>query len=594
MAMELIRFAGAMVVLLLPGIWVARAFRLGENFLERVAVGSSVGIALAVYLASVVSHVDLRGFYFLWGLVAISAGIFWVRALRARAENGDVAAQVWVGLVLVAVGVIQFAIALPRELPAGFLDPRFHLILAREIQLSHHAIDRWPFIDVGLNYPIGSHILLAVISGISGLPVDAVFRLLIPLLNVLTTAQVFVLARRVWGRPMAGVFSAAIYGLWAWDGGIDYFRWGGLPNQMGMLLLIAMLAIWLGDASRVKVGAMSICCAGMILVHHHVMVVAAVILFGLIAWQMLARKAWKELSIACLAAVVLDLFFLVPFGMKAGSFHSTGMLRLGEPVEAVSAIPKGLGYAITVVGVIGIVLGVMKRISRHSLLIVPVVALVVMYICGEYIIPAIVGIGERGTFFTPSRFLADLNYFLAVIAGGAVWYFQTRVRAAPAIVLIFVLGAALFDWNNWVDMVVRLYDPPTGFLAACEWVQEHTPENAIVNDPQSWMATWTTYLCWRQGSVVPLPISEPAANYHPAATWIPDLLAGKRSPEPADLTIVAIEDLRSYTGGPILWSDGSGYLVVQEWPTTTSSSSGVDMPGQKLPGLGQSSGPALR
>jgi hypothetical protein len=594
MAMELIWFACAAAVILLPGIWLARGCLLGENLVERVATGASLGIALAVYLASAASHVDLRGFYILWPAVAIVSAIVCLRSLRKRSENSDAAAQVWVGLILAAVGVIQYAIALPRELPAGFLDPRFHLILARQIQLTHHAIDRWPFAGVGLNYPIGSHVLVSVMSDFSGLPVHTVFKDLIPLLDVLTTAQIYVLARRVSGQSIVGVYSAAIYGLWAWDGGIDYFRWGGLPNQLGMLMFIAMLSIWLGRKSYARIGAMWVCCAAMILVHHHVMVVGGVILLLLIVWQMVAGKAWKDLAGACLGGVVIDLFFVVPYLMKASSFHSTGILSTGEPALSVSSIPKSLGYAISVVGLIGITLCIAKRIPRHPLLMVAPVALLVMYVCGEYVIPMIVGSGETGAFLTPSRFLSDLNYFLAIFAGCAVWFFQSRLRFATAIALIVLLFGALLDWQNWVDMAVRLYEPPKGFMAACTWIGENTPDSTVVVDPDNWTSTWTTYLCWRQGAVVPMPISEPVADYHRAAAWIPDVLSGQRKPEPADLVIVAIQDSRSYTGGPILWSDGSGYAVVQEWPTTTSSSSGADTPGPKPPGLQPNSGPTSR
>jgi hypothetical protein len=594
MAMELIRFLGAAAVILLPGIWLARGLLLGENLLERCAIGSSLGLALAVYLASVVSHFDLRGFYLVWGVVFIASGIFWGLSLRKRAENLNVAAQVWMVMILGVVGVIQFAIALPRELPAGFLDPEFHLILARQIQISRHAIDQWPFAGVGLNYPIGSHVLVAVMSNISGLGVHTVFKDLIPLLAVLTTGQIYVLARRVMGQPMVGVYSAAIYGLWAWSGGIDYLRWGGLPNQLAMMFFIATLAIWMGGGwSYAKIGAMMVCCAAMILVHHHVMIVGGIILLLLMVWQMIWGRPWKELAIAGMA-LLLDSFFVVPYLMRLQSFHSTAMVGGGEAVTGIAEIPGMLGYAIAIVGVVGVVLCAARKIPANSLIYIGTISLVVMYVCGEYVVPGIIGRAETATFFTPSRFLADLNYFLAMFAGGAVWYFQSRWRIAPAVALIFVFGAALADWRNWVSLEVRLYEPPAGFVAACEWVREHARENTIVVDADEWTKDWTTYLSWREGAVVPMPISEPVEDYHAAATWIGDVVAGRRKPEPADLVIVAIEDSRSYTGGPILWSDGSGYVVVQEWPTTTSSSLGAGTPGRKPRGQEQSSGPTSR
>jgi len=141
------------------------------------------------------------------------------------------------------VGVTRFAIALPLVLPPGTLDPTFHLVLARQIQISHHAIDHWPFAGIPLNYPTGSHVLVVVLSALAGLPLHTTFKDFIPLLGVLTTGQIYVFARRVTASPLTALYSAAIYGLWAWYGSIDYFRWGGLPNELAMLLFLAMLSI---------------------------------------------------------------------------------------------------------------------------------------------------------------------------------------------------------------------------------------------------------------------------------------------------------------------------------------------------------------
>lgn len=76
MAMELVRFLGGALVLFVPGIWLARALSLGENFLEQCAIGCSLGLAMAVYLASVLSHFDLHWFYPAWAvLVLVCAGV---------------------------------------------------------------------------------------------------------------------------------------------------------------------------------------------------------------------------------------------------------------------------------------------------------------------------------------------------------------------------------------------------------------------------------------------------------------------------------------------------------------------------------------
>jgi hypothetical protein len=570
MAMELVRFLGGVLVLLVPGIWLARGLSLGQNFLERCATGCSLGLAFGVIVGSIVGHFDLRAFGFVWGAVALVCFGIGVKSLGRKAAGGDVATQIWMALVLLLVGVIQFAIALPHVLPPSSFDPRFHLILARQIQLTHHVIDRWPFIGIGLNYPTGSHVLVAVLSNISGLAVHTVFKDLIPLLEVLTTAQIYVLARRVSGDARLGLYSAAIYGLWAWDGSIDYFRWGGLPNQLGMLLFIAMLSEWSGGEIRLgrkaKIFVMAVCCAGMILVHHHVMVVAAIILAVIIWWRIVRGEEWKSLAIAGVGAMVIDGFFLAKYLGRVGGFGSTGILTGGEPASALTAIPRGLGYTLTVFAVIGILLCVLKKTPRYAVVIIASAALVVMFVLGEYLIPGIVGRYRPmvGTFFTPSRFLADLNYFLPIFAASALLFVQRKLGGSAVLALGVLVIAPLGDWSNWRGMG-DLFEPSAPFREACEWIQKNTPADAIVDDSDPWTHTWTTYLCWRAGSVVPIPISEPA-DYESVGARIADILSGRRAPDSADMEIVAIEGLDSYTGQPILWSDKSGLLVVREWP----------------------------
>ena len=599
MAIELIRFLSAALILLVPGIWLARGLSLGQNFLERCATGCSLGLALAAIVGSIVGHFDLRAFAFVWAAVALLCFGVWLKGLRRKVAGGELATQIWMALVLLAVGLIQFAIALPRVLPAGFFDPRFHLILARQIQLTHHVIDRWPFVGIGLNYPTGSHVLIVLLSNISGLAVHTVFKDMIPLLGVLTTAQIYVLARRISGDSRLGLCSAGIYGLWAWDGSLDYFRWGGLPNQLAMLLFIAMLSEWPGAGFRAgrhaQIFVMAVCCAGVILVHHHVMVVTAIILAAMIGWRMARGEEWKSLAIAGLGAVIIDAFFLVKYVGRIRGFGSTGIFDSGEPGLPLASIPKTLGYVLTGFAVVGILLCVLKKTPRYGVVIVASSALVVMFVLGEYLIPVIVGQYRpmAGTFFTPSRFLADLNYFLPIFAASSLLCLQRRLRGAAILPFIVVLIGPLTDWANWRGMG-NLFEPPRPFLAACQWIGEHTPPNAIVDDSDGWTRTWTTYLCWREGSVVPMPISEPLADYHGAAGRIANLLAGKPEPDLANREIVAIVSRDSYTGQPILWSDASGVLVVQEWPITTSSSSEVGMPARKLPGRAPGSGAASR
>jgi xanthosine utilization system XapX-like protein len=643
MAMELVRFLGGALILLVPGICLARVLSLGQNVLERCAIGSSLGLAMAVYLASAVSQIDLRWFYPIWWIFTLVCIAWRLKFLRRPTSNAEKAAQIWMVLVLLAVGATRYAIALPLVLPPGTLDPSFHLILARQIQILHHAIDHWPFAGIPLNYPTGSHVLVVVLSVLAGLPLHTTFKDLIPLLGVLTTAQIYVFARRVSDGPLTALYAAAIYGLWAWFGSNDYFRWGGLPNELAMLLFLAMLSI---DAAssvhllpRISPSpctqgegrgggrtstdpqnphpdpppeykgrgggglaecvtnpslatiAMAICFASMVLVHHHVMVVASVILLFIVLWQMCAKRPWRLLAAAGVGGAVLDAFFLVPYAAHFSTFHSTGMAAGGEDILPLLRLPAEFGYALVAGAIVGIALCLARKVRCHPMVAIASFSLAGMFVIGEDVIPMVLGAMHRPAFafFTPSRFLSDLNYFLPIFAAGAVAYFQRQFRVRSWICIFFVMVAPIADAQHWIAMA-KLSDPPPQFLQACDWIQHNTPPDTIVDN----VGVWATYLCWRKTALIGLPVSEPLSDYHPELERIGGILSGQIPPDSPDLIIVAMRAAHSYNAQPVLWRDQVGDAVILEWPITTSSSSAAVTPARRPPGPHPGSGPTSR
>jgi hypothetical protein len=567
MAMELIRFLAGILVVLIPGICLARYFSLGNNFLERCTNGSSLGLALAVYLASAASHVDLRWFYPLWGCFALVAVVAWITSLRRPVSSGESGTQVWMLVVLLLVAVSRFALALPQQLPPGSLDPTFHLILIKKIQIAQHSISDWsPFADVKLNYPTGSHVLIVVLAAMARLPLHTTFKDLIPFLGILTTAQIYVFARAAINKPSIALYSAAAYGLWAWYGSIDYFRWGGVPNELGMLMFMAMLSLWLERPRRAGLIAMAVLYASAVLAHHHLMVVSGAILLFLIVREFFGDKqgaSWKSLAIPIAAAILLDAFFLAPYAMRIGSLHSTGIVSGGEYILPLSSLPREFGYVLALLATVGIFLCVARKVYCPPIVAIPSFALAIMFIIGEDVIPLTLRAMHRDafTFFTPSRFLGDLNYFLPIFAGIAVWFVAEKIRIPQWITMLLVFAASLADWNQWKFMADLDVLPPQ-FLQACDWIQHNTPPSTIVDNPER----WTTYLCWRRSDGMPFPISEPAMNFHPESERIPLIMSGKIPPDAPDMMIVAIRDQRSNAAGPVLWSDPSGLVVVREWP----------------------------
>src|SRR5277367_2417605 len=76
---ELLRFLGGTLILLIPGICLARILSLGKSRLEILTTGSTLGLAIAVYLASALSHLDLRAFYPAWTILALICIAIWIK-----------------------------------------------------------------------------------------------------------------------------------------------------------------------------------------------------------------------------------------------------------------------------------------------------------------------------------------------------------------------------------------------------------------------------------------------------------------------------------------------------------------------------------
>lgn len=569
MAVEFFCFVFGSLILLIPGIWLAGAFSIGKDRVERWTYGSCVGLALAVYLASVISHFDLRWFYPAWGLVA--AACFGGRIVRAKERTGQAPPpNGWILVILILVAVTRFGAALPQALPEGPFDPTFHLILAEKIRLAHHSISDWrPFESISLNYPTGSHVLLVVLAAGSRLPLETVFKDLIPLLGVLSTAQIYLLARRAARNESVALWSAAAYGLWAWFGSVDYYRWGGLPNELGMLFLLAMLTLWL-DSGRIaaRVLLMALMFAAVILVHNHVAVAGGLLLAALLvipASRFNAASTRGVLAVATVAALALDAPFLVSYAMKITLLHSTTVLHNSEPPVKILEILRGIGFVNAPAALAGLVVWLAKRRpSFHPVVYCAIGTLAGAFLATEYFVPLLMkAFGQPPAIaLAPSRFLTDLNYFLPLLAGTFLSFIQSSLKINRPWLLAAICAAGLADYRQWS----RLFCPgdaimPPGFVQACRWIRDHTPPSTVVLNRDN----WTTYLAWRRATFTPLPDSEPVVDRAAVLNHLAEIMSGEIPPDSPDMKIVKIVPVGAPATQAVLWRD-STFKVIQIWP----------------------------
>ncbi|MGD0541210.1 MAG: hypothetical protein ABSB33_06825 [Tepidisphaeraceae bacterium] len=567
MLVELLCFVGGSLLILVPGIWLAGALSLGRDRVERWTYGSCIGLALAAYLASAISYFDLRWFYPVWAAAALAClAARWFSQAKYRQSLKSK----WIVVILLLVAAARFGIALPQPLPEGPYDPTVHLILAGKIQQTQHAIhDYLPFDSVALNYPTGSHTLLVVLSAITRLPLHAVFKDLIPLLGVLSTAQVYLFARRAAGDESVALWSAGAYGLWAWLGSNDYFRWGGLPNEMGMLFLMTMLTLWLDDVrASVRIPTMGVVFAALILVHHHSMLVAGILLAAFMVMplsRLNAASSRRILVWAVALALLLDGFFLIPYAMRITTLHSTTVLYDSEPPLTLGKIVLGIGLVNAPLAVAGIVLWVRGRAPRiHPVVFWAAGVLASLFLVTEHFVPLLMSLLKRPSAiaFAPSRFLTDLNYFLPLMAGISVAFIQARLRMRTPLVLALMCCAALADYRQWKGLI-RPDDSyaPAGFVEACRWIHDHTSPSTVVLNRDN----WTTYLAWRRATFTPLSGSDPIPDHAAMMRHLAAIMSGQTPPDSPDMTIVKILPIDTPSTQAVLWSD-SGYKIIQVWP----------------------------
>jgi hypothetical protein len=534
-----------------------------------VTAGAWLGLALAIYLGSVISHFDLRWFYPVWIGLSLLLGIIW--SVRKSSPLKDVSDpqhdQLWMLLVLFLVAISRLSIALPDTLPMGIDPPDFFLILARKLQITHHAITDWqPFESIPVNYPAGAPTLIAILSTLCGLPVHTVFKDFLPLLGVLGTAQVYAFTRRVAGNGAAGLYAAMAYGLWAGLGSIDFYKWGGMPNEIAILLLLAALSAWVSDGTAlVRMSATSVLLAAMILSHHHTQIAATGVIATIAGWMLIRgrdRLGAGLLILSVLAAFLLDGFFLISYLPKIGILKHTGALFSEWPMYLRVLIPY-MGLVFVAASAAGAALCLARLWpSCHPTMPCACAALIVMYAVFEYLPPP--GAPPPGRrhwlMFTPSHFLNDLPCFIAGFAGIAVATIQMQLRLSRTIVFaaMLLLGGSIYD--VWKDQIGGS-GIQSDYLAACDWIRLNTSSDSIVRGD-----TWARYLSWRCGEQFNLPNSETSDSPERKLEHVAQVLAGKAPPDSPQMKEVEIVKAGDESGRPVLWKSSAGLIVVQDWP----------------------------
>ncbi|HKW20367.1 MAG TPA: hypothetical protein VJO13_03265 [Ktedonobacterales bacterium] len=546
----------AAILLTAPGVlWAIYCYPSG-SYATRVVVGLALGLAFqwqcSAMLAAGPGITRLSVALTTSGGLLLAGVLAWRRrhTFRLRRMSWQ-PRRAWLLLAILGVSAGISAIPLAAHtIPQGW-DPSFHALLASTTVVTGRLPTWAPYEPIPLNYPYGPHVFIAEISLLTGIAPDQVFGVLLNLLTPLATGlALYAFARRAWrdtGAALGAVAAYAFLGNW---GSLDYGAWGGLPNALGFVLVLAFLLVFFArgaEWTRVLVGGALL--GAISLAHHHVMLTAALLLVGyglaLGLWALakrgqsggrLALRQLRRLGLTTLVALVTVSYFAVPYLARARDIGNSDVLRYADHFTGL--IFDKNGWLLWVLALIGLGCVVSFAVAHDcvklplrlrwtgplAFTVVASVLLLLAFLFGYY--------GYRAyslriyhhpyTAFTPTRFLTDLTYFLAVFAGpplAMLWRRAdenrwsrmpwTRSVARAAIVLALIFTAGLTILSQFVPDQGHL-EP--GEAAVFAWIERATPADTVVMnlDPTN---RWAPYFTRREATQTPVPTSEFTTGY---------------------------------------------------------------------------------
>ncbi|MBI3537786.1 MAG: hypothetical protein HY070_09545 [Chloroflexi bacterium] len=515
-----LRFALALIVLISPGAALAWRFLRALAAPERFVLALAAGLAIAIYANFVLTLVNLNlasiafvaafGFCLLYLLAAFvkTKSRF---SLRALSSYG------WLVAIVSGAIILRLYPLYVSEYPGG-ADTVFHLILARKITLNGILPTDWtPFETIAVNYTLGGHAFIAQISELAGIPLHRAFALIMVALAGMSTALVYVIGKNFFGRDSLARASAFAYAFIANLGSLDYYRWGGLPNETAMTLLLAAFALLWCARDRASGIFAAITFASIYFVHHHSMLVVFLLAASIVGalWFTAQRDDARRFAAIFALSLAIASFWLVPYALRIGKLSETLITGFWIFFVRPWEIPTELGIVFTLLIIPGLIALARDwsrwRATRVLIWGVWTGVLLAAFFFLEYVYRALTKLltGNAVTVFTPEHFLTDAVYPLAFAAGWtlerAAEYFTRRFGARGKILIATGAAALIIGVGGMiVSGQARVVIQPDE-IALYDWIRAQTAPNAMFLENPMWLE----YVTWREGSLTPLPVTEP-------------------------------------------------------------------------------------
>lgn len=572
----------ALAFMLSPGIFWAILAYPSPSRIIRLGLGLALGLAIQVTLAAPlamtvgITQVSVAVSTLITLVAAVALGV----AMRVRAPRlssltaGRRLESSWL-VVIITTSALIGAIPLAFwSIPDGW-DPSAHALLA-SIVIATGKLPTWrPYEAITTNYPYGTHVLLANLSLLTGLAPDKVFSSLLNVfVPVMANLQIYALARRMWRRGSLALAATGAYALFGFANSVAYPSWGGLPNALGLILLLALLEpLFAPGYTRRRVILAGFLLSATTLTHHHVTLTATLILGGFslclaatlyirglgvpTTTRMVARRRLVRVVAVCALGMFFAIYELAPYLIHgAQTLGNTGVFGDFHEYSGWPFDKNGIVLWITATLGIGIALGRVwrqtpmgarlgDRLRQTTRLLSPrsaaseaqllsAVALVVMFgafVFGQFIFKDIVWAlyHKDSTAFSPPRFLSNMTYFLALYAAPSliwIWDFGQRsmLKSWPVVsrltvltmrgsVVLGSLAVAITSLRASGQIGSYAGQLSPGDLAAFQWVRENTPPQTIVIALTPNDEKWAPYFTQREALYTPLPASEDATGY---------------------------------------------------------------------------------
>ncbi|MBI3741916.1 MAG: hypothetical protein HY257_09200 [Chloroflexi bacterium] len=165
------------------------------------------------------------------------------------------------------------------------------------------------------------------------------------------------IGKNFFGRDSLARASAFAYAFIANLGSLDYYRWGGLPNETAMtLLLTAFALVWCAHGRASGIFA-AITFASIYFVHHHSMLVVFLLAASIISalWFTAQRADARRFAAIFALSLGIASFWLVPYALRIGKLSETLVTGFWIFFVRPWEIPTELGVVFTLLIIPGLI-----------------------------------------------------------------------------------------------------------------------------------------------------------------------------------------------------------------------------------------------